>query len=360
MTEMQLQTLTSTATDPKSRGRELGLAFPAQYRESIRLYLEHFEELGIPEATVRAITERSHAALKAWAPGLAAETEAIAAAAGVALWELAAVGCRTEVLGVAPARNAAECSTAVRTGPGMAPETIQTWDWHEFLVPEGLLHTCVSDAGLTVKLFTEFGTAAKIGVNDAGVGLHFNILTHTSDSDAGGVPVHAVARRVLDEARSLDAAIAIAESAVVSASTVLTVFEWDGSGSRAASLELSPAGMAIVRPAEDGWLFHTNHFLDPELAAGDTMPDASETQERYDHLDRVRGELGGLPASARAAAACGGEGEGAVICIRPDASLPRLDQWETLLTIAVDVPGFGLEYIAGTPAEAALHGMSRL
>ncbi len=360
MAKMQLQSHRSAADDATARGRELGLAFSAQFRESIRLYLEHFEELSIPAETVRAITERSHAALSAWAPGLAAETEAIAQAAGVELWELAAVGCRTEVLGVAPQRNAAECSTAVRTGAGLAPETVQTWDWHEFLVPEGLMRTYVSDAGLAVKLFTEFGTAAKIGVNDAGIGLHFNILTHTSDSDAGGVPVHAVARRILDEARSLDEAIAIASSATVSASTVLTVCEWDGADSRAASLELSPAGMAIVRPADDGWLFHTNHFLDPQLASGDTMPDASETKERYDHLDRVRGDLSGLTATARAAAACGGEGEGAVICIRPDAALPRLDQWETLLTIAVDVAGFGLDFFAGTPAEAAVHGMSRL
>ncbi|WP_309066697.1 C45 family peptidase [Microbacterium sp.] len=357
---MQLHFIDSSAADADARGRELGERFAPQFRESVDLYLEHFGELGIPAETVRAITERSHAALAAWAPGIAAETEAIASASGIELWQLAAVGARTEVLGVAPKRNAAECSTAVRTGPGMSPESIQTWDWHDFLVPDGLMRTFTSDAGLQVKLFTEFGTAAKIGVNDAGVGLHFNILMHESDSDAGGVPVHAVARRILDEARSLDDAIRIAESATVSASTVLTVFESTEQGSRAASIELSPAGMALVEPGEDGWLFHTNHFLDPRLAAGDTMPEASETRERYDHLDAVRESLGGLTPSARAAAACGGAGEDAVICIRPDEALSRLDQWKTLLTIGVDVAGFALDYFPGTPAEAAEQGMSRL
>ncbi|UWF77268.1 MULTISPECIES: C45 family autoproteolytic acyltransferase/hydolase [Microbacterium] len=357
---MQLRFSVSTAPDAAARGRELGAEFAPQFRESVRLYLEHFEELGIADATVQAITERSHDALRAWAPGLAAETEAIAEASGIELWQLAAVGARTEVLAVAPTRSAAECSTAVRTGPGIAPETFQTWDWHEFLVPEGLMRSFTSDAGLHVKLFTEFGTAAKIGVNDAGVGLHFNILMHSSDSDAGGVPVHAVARRILDEARSLDDAIRIAGSATVSASTVLTVFESTAEGSQAASIELSPAAMAIVRPAEDGWLFHTNHFLDPELATGDTMPDASETRERYEHLDRVRGTLADLAPTERAAAACGGEGEGAVICIRPDDALPRPDQWQTLLTISVDAAGFGLDFFPGSPAEAAEAGMSRL
>ncbi|MEV7618687.1 C45 family peptidase [Microbacterium sp. NPDC089321] len=356
---MKLLLHASTATNAADGGRELGAEFAPQFRESVRLYLEHFGELGIPAETVRTIAERSHASLTAWAPGLAAETEAIAASTGIELWQLASVGARTEILGIAPARGA-ECSTAVLTGDDTAPETMQTWDWHEFLVPEGLMRAYVSDAGLNVKLFTEFGTAAKIGVNDAGVGLHFNILSHVSDSDAGGVPVHAVARRVLDEARSLDDAIRIAQSAAVSASTVLTVFESTAAGSRAASLELSPAGMAIVHPAADGWLFHTNHFLDPQLAEGDTMPDSAESLQRYDHLDGVRATLAGLTSVQRAAAACGTEGGGAVICIRPDDSLPRLDQWQTLLTISVDVPGFGLDYFAGDPAEAAVEGMSRL
>ena len=356
---MKLLLHASTATSAAEGGRELGAEFAPQFRESVRLYLEHFAELGIPADTVHMIAERSHASLAAWAPDLASETEAIAAAAGIDFWQLASVAARTEILGIAPARTA-ECSTAVFTGDGVAPETMQTWDWHEFLVPEGLMRSYISEAGLNVKLFTEFGTAAKIGVNDAGVGLHFNILSHVSDSAAGGVPVHAVARRVLDEARSLDDAIRIAQSATVSASTVLTVFDSTAAGSRAASLELSPAGMAIVRPAPDGWLFHTNHFLDAQLADGDTMPDSAESVQRYDHLDAVRATLAGLTAVQRAGAACGIDGEGAVICIRPDDSLPRLDQWQTLLTISVDVPGFALDYFAGDPSEAATTGMSRL
>lgn len=356
---MQLLFHTSSAKTAGDGGGELGAAFAPQYRESVRLYLEHFAELGIPAEVVRTIAERSHASLTAWAPGIAVETEAIAAAAGIEFWRLAAVSARTEILGIAPARTA-ECSTAVFTGEGIAPETMQTWDWHEFLVPDGLMRTYVSEAGLAVKQFTEFGTAAKIGVNDAGVGLHFNILSHSSDSDAGGVPVHAIARRVLDEARSLDDAIRIAGSATVSASTVLTVFESTASGSRAASLELSPAGMATVQPGADGWLFHTNHFLDPRLAAGDTMPDSAESIQRYDHLDGVRATLSGLTPMQRASAACGAEGGDAVICIRPDDTLPRLDQWQTLLTIGVDVPGFALDFFAGDPAEASVEGMSRL
>ena len=208
-------------------------------------------------------------------------------------------------------------------------------------------------------MFTEFGTAAKIGVNDAGVGLHFNILAHRTDSDQGGVPVHAIARRILDEATSLQEAGKIAASAAGSASTALTVFELHDVDSRAASFELSPSGMGTVVPDEDGWLFHTNHFLDPELRNGDTMPAESTTAERYQHLNTVRGTLAGLNPVDRTRAACGGEGEKAAICMTPDTSKPLIERWSTLLTVGVDVKEFALDYYAGRPDQAALHGLTR-
>lgn len=356
---MQLRTATSAHQDPVARGRELGAAFAPQFRRTSALYLAHFDELGVPADEVRGIAERSSVALASWAPELAAEAIAIADAAQVERWHVAAVGARTEILAAAQPRAEGECSTAVHVGAGRAAQTIQTWDWHDFLVPEGLLLAFTSGAGLDVKLFTEFGTPAKIGVNSAGLGLHFNILSHASDSDAGGVPVHAIARRVLDEARSIADARRIAASATVSASTVLTVFESDASGSGAASLELSPSGLGVVGPAADGWLMHTNHFLDAELFTGDTMPGDSTTLERFAHLDRVRSVLANLDPTARALAVCGGLGADADVCMTPDPTIPRIDQWATLLTISVDTAGFGLDVYPGRPDEAAAAGLSR-
>ncbi|MFK4837016.1 C45 family autoproteolytic acyltransferase/hydrolase [Microbacterium sp. ZW T2_14] len=356
---MQLRTAASSLRDPVARGRELGTAFAPQFQRTAALYLAHFAELGIRAGEARGIAERSSAALAAWAPDLAAEADAIADAAQLDRWRLAAVGARTEVLAAAPPRTEGECSTAVHVGPGQPAESIQTWDWHDFLVPEGLLWTFPSAAGLEVKLFTEFGTAAKIGVNSAGLGLHFNILSHASDYDCGGVPVHAIARRVLEEARSIDDARRIAASARVSASTVLTVFETDAAGSRAASLELSPAGLGVVEPQTDGWLLHTNHFLDSGLSPGDTVPNDSTTRARYAHLDTVRGRLAGPDPAARALAVCGGLGADAPVCMTPDPDVRRVDQWATLLTIAVDTAGFGLDVFPGRPDEAAAAGLTR-
>ncbi|HJQ04724.1 MAG TPA: C45 family peptidase [Nocardioides sp.] len=355
---MKLHELTTSTTDPAARGREIGHRYADQVRATTRGYLAHFAALGIDEAQVRATAASSTEALRAWWPAMAEETAGIAEGAGVEPWQVEAVAARTEVLVAAPGPG--ECTTAVLVPPGGgAPETIQTWDWHDGLCLEGLLLDLTTATGRRVKLFTELGTAAKIGVNDAGVGLHFNILRHHSDHVAGGVPVHAIARRVLEEAASVAEAVEIARSATVSASTVLTVASYAGGVGEAASIEMSPAGTAVVRPAADGWLIHTNHFLDPVLAEGEAGTPESLSEERHDHVVDLRTAMAGRRAADRAAAFCGPAGSDAPICMRPDTALPDHEQWGTLLTICLDLPGFALDHRPDSPDVAARDGLAR-
>lgn len=354
---MKLHEFATTTTDPRERGREIGAAFSAQIRRTSERYLSHFELIGIGRATVREIAANSSAALEQWCPDLAAEAAGLAEGADLEPWWAAAVGARTEILTAAP--GVGECTTAVFVPESGAPETIQTWDWHDHLTPEGLLLATVGRAGHRVKLFTEFGTAAKIGLNDAGLGLHFNILRHQADHLGGGVPVHAVARRVLDEATTVAEAVELVASARVSASTVLTVVSFHDGRGEAAAIEMSPAGTAVVEPLADGWVFHTNHFLDPRLAAGDESTPDSATVERYDHARGMRADMVGRSPERRAAAFCGSAGADAVVCMRADTSKPEHEQWGTLLTASLDLPGFAIDYLAATPDIAAREGLHR-
>ncbi|MEU0598123.1 C45 family peptidase [Streptomyces sp. NPDC006393] len=355
---MKLHTLRTTTTGHRARGREIGTRFADQVRDVSARYLAHFEALRISETTVRDIVAHSHDALRDWYPALVEESDGIAEASGIEPWQVAAVGARTEVLAAAPGQG--ECTTAVHAPPsGGPPETIQTWDWHDSLAPDGLLLSLVTGTRRRVKLFTEFGAAAKIGVNDAGLGLHFNILNHRCDDTTGGVPVHAVARRVLEEATTVAEAQDIVASATVSASTVLTVATYRDGHAAAASLEMSPSGFAVMRPDTDGWVIHTNHFLDPGLADGDTSTPESASAERYRHAHAVRGAMTGRPAPARAASFCGGHGAAAVVCVHADDSQPGHERWSTLLTACLDLPGFALEYRAGNPDVAAREGLDR-
>lgn len=62
----------------------------------------------------------------------------------------------------------------------------------------------------------------------------------------------------------------IVASATVSASTVLTVATYRDGHAAAASIEMSPSGFAVVQPDTDGWVIHTNHFLDSGLVSAAT------------------------------------------------------------------------------------------
>lgn len=148
---MKLHHLTTQTIDPAERGRAIGRLYGGFLRQSSERYLAHFELLGVPADRVRDIVDRSRSALEAWCPALVAESDASAAAAGLEPWRAFAVGARTEVLAVAPSAGEGECSTAVRVPRGAgAPETIQTWDWHDELATDGLLHHFTTESGRDV------------------------------------------------------------------------------------------------------------------------------------------------------------------------------------------------------------------
>lgn len=355
---MKIHTLVSEIRDPLERGREIGARFAEQIRHTTALYLDFFPQVGVSLRDAERIGDNSLAALEAWSPGLAAEVIGMAKGAALPLWQLASLNARTEVL--AARTRHSECSTTVFAPPGaQAPRTLQTWDWHDCLCPHGLMLDLHTARGMQVKLFCEFGMLAKLGVNSAGLGLHFNILHHASDHDGGGVPVHAIARRVLEEVSSVDEAIELVRSARVSASTVLTVFSREDSSPRAVSIEMSPQRTALVLPREDGWLLHTNHFLDPQLSLGEQVADRADTHCRLDHLQQMVAGMDSPDLRARAEAMCGAAGDSAPICFHPDLSQPGTERWETLLSVGIDTERCLLEYAAGTPLRLAKAGFER-
>lgn len=351
---MRLNTFVSDAQTPVTRGRQIGEAWGTQIRRTSSLYLELFTRLGLPPSRIQALAGLSFVALQDWSPALSAELEATAAASDMPLWHLAAINARTEILamGRSPARG--ECSTVVYAPPGpRAPQTLQTWDWHGALAPEAVVMQLVFPSGRMVKLFTEFGVLGKIGVNNSGLGVHFNILHHASDNGSGGVPVHAIARRILDEADTVEEAIAIASSARASASSVITVMSKADRNPRAVSIEISRAGTAVVDKQRNHWLIHTNHFLDPELGRGEATTDAADTHARFDHLNNATRGMVNLDVRERALAMRGPASSVSPIWFLPDASKAPFDQWQTLLTVGIDTANCALDLAVDTPDRMA-------
>ncbi|MFJ1826850.1 C45 family autoproteolytic acyltransferase/hydolase, partial [Streptomyces sp. NPDC088178] len=159
-----------------------------------------------------------------------------------------------------------------------APRTfgVQTWDWHIEL--SALWHTLEVRGGRHDFVgLTEDGILGKIGVNSAGLALHFNILGHVRDS-IGGIPVHVLAAIVLEEAGSVAEAVEIVRSAPLASSGSFALFD----ETDAVLLDLSPVGVFSMQP-EQGMLVRTNHFLMPGPAADEkTWLHQPDSGERYD------------------------------------------------------------------------------
>ncbi|MFE4308719.1 C45 family autoproteolytic acyltransferase/hydrolase [Streptomyces sp. NPDC056891] len=283
-------TLRITGDTPRRRGEDRGRQARADITRAWQVYEELFATVAAGNARtldVPALALRTVKAARAWAPELVAEMEGVAEGAGMPFWTIAALNARTEILAEAGAPRTGECSTLVRVGPRTTGG--QCWDWHQELADAWHLQTVAGDAQGFAGI-TEYGILAKIGVNEAGVGVLFNILGHADDA-ATGVPVHLVARQVLGAAGSFAEAVGMLTGAPVSASTVVTVVTAD----RAASVELAPAGSAVVAPDDRGWLVRTNHFLAPALAAGELRGRREpETYDRHRLLtERVLTHGGG-------------------------------------------------------------------
>jgi isopenicillin-N N-acyltransferase-like protein len=250
------------------RGFAFGAALGSQVRRTVALYRRLLQGMSLREAgsAVRM------------PDALMDEVEGIAAGARVNVFELLAVNARTELL-------AGGCSVVAR-GPWLA----QTWDWHPGAAP--VVWTVRLGDGWLCTI-TEAGMVGKIGLNAWGVSCGFNHLRSSVDG-VGGVPVHALARAVL-ECRSAAEAGAVIGGA--SASVALTVAAPDG----LFCAEVAPGGVRFVAPDEDGWLVHTNHFLLPPARGEDAQVDAETLARRALLAERVRA---GASVPAALAAVC--------------------------------------------------------
>ncbi|GAA3877215.1 C45 family autoproteolytic acyltransferase/hydolase [Leifsonia kafniensis] len=333
------------STDAYERGVERGLAIRETLADALRIYFELFEVVGISPDAVRADALTSIAATERWSPALVEEMRGTAEGAGVELWQIGALNARTEILAAASGAKPGECSTIVSTRADAVGA--QTWDWHDEL--SHCWH--LQDVRGTPRSFvglTEHGILGKIGMNDAGVGIMFNILGHQQDR-AFGVPVHLVAARVLAEAGTLAEAVAILSTAPVSTSSAITVVSTDG----AVIVELSPQGAAVLEP-QNGALLHTNHFLTERLGAGEKPglydPDS---QLRYAVLlERVAAAPLPTNAAELIPYLVSQPGDEAQLCCVPAPDAVFGDRWATLATVTLDAAARAMTVAAGSPLDA--------
>lgn len=345
-----VRTFTSAVLDPGDRGRELGERHRDDIARTVAAYRRLFAARATRPFAPDPWAERAWESIVELAPGAAVEIAGIADGARLPVHEIAMLNARTELLAVAdPTGVAAECSTVVGLPAGRPPVAVQTWDWYSAMADDWFVWTIPHPDGTVVKTVTEYGVLGKIGVSSHGLGLMFNLLRHREDARAEergiGHPVHLLARRILDTARDVDEAIALAGAVPTSASTSLTVVDDTG---RAASVELFPGGPGVVTP-DEGLLVRTNHFVSPGgepgcLASG--IGPGSAIRRRT-----LLGTLDGPPPATPddVVNAMDDHRDVGGVCAHPDDAEEPVVRHATLATVVVDVAGRDLHVTRGGP-----------
>ena len=282
---------------------------------TVTMYRRLFQEAaGIGPADVRRggadVAER----LEPRWPDLFEELEGIAAGARQDVLELAAINARTELL-------AGGCSVIASSDGTLA----QTWDWHPDLAAATLTWTVHQPDGRRFTTATEAGILGKLGCTSSGLASGLNFLACSEDGGTDGVPIHVLLRLILERCDDVDEALALLHGARTSASACVTLAD----GATAVAAELSPGGVTLVHPDDDGWLVHTNHFLAGPVSGADTLAiEQPGTFARRELL--VRLVRRGVPVLEALASHAPAEEP---VCRHADASMPWADRRATLLAL---------------------------
>jgi len=344
-----IRRFTSTVAGPAARGEEFGAHHATEVASTVDAYRRVLAPAGPIDVLGTAALNR----IEEFSPALAEEVRGIAGGAGVPASHLAAVNARTEILAIA-ARSMgtaapSECSAVVCLGDDDdEPVAAQTWDWYPELADNWLEWTIPHPDGRRVVTVTEHGIVGKIGINGYGVGLLLNILHHRTDGAGVGVPVHVVARHILDAAQTVHSGLTTAASARVSASSTITLVGSRKAGKTAVSTELWPDGPGHALPTPDGLLVHTNHFLSDPARLGDLKPvTAPDTLVRYEVLRRRLHRYGGRADADQVLAAMADHTGG--VCCHPDPLATDGPTYATLATIRLDFAAGAVVTHAGGP-----------
>jgi isopenicillin-N N-acyltransferase-like protein len=157
-----------------------------------------------------------------------------------------------------------------------------------------------------------------------------------------------LAAAVLGTAGSVAEALDLLRAAPISTSGAFTMLDT----TTAVCAELSPCGVTVI-PRQDGYLPHTNHFLDahntPFEKPGLYDPDSQ------DRLRLIESRLESCPTPERAEDLVSylesGPGQPQLCCVpAPGAAFGQ--RWATLATVLLEPEHRGVHILAGTPLAA--------
>ena len=257
---------------PVVRGRQYGHAAARLIRHGIECYRDVFEHrAGLAWDAAVAHARTFVPAIEGFAPASLQEMRGIAEGAGVPFEAVLVLNCRSELM-FAAARRRGETPPGECTSFAATPEVTadghmllgQNWDWVPFARDVCVLLDVRRDDNPSFATIVEAGMLAKVGMNDAGLGLCTNTLVSAHDANRAGVPYHLMLRALLD-AESVDDAARILGSVDRALSANYLVADKSGHAVNFETIAGGSAEIHATRP-KNGRIAHSNHFLAPAFS----------------------------------------------------------------------------------------------
>lgn len=350
-------------------GRVHGRAEKDRIAENLALYFRRFrEEWRLSREEVLARARHYDRVIRDADPEYAEAMEGVAEGSGQDVQDIVALNVRYEIAYSAYsqrgrteafARPPSGC-TALALLPERTKEgtlvLAQNWDW----IPgvRGLIAHFQIDGHPKVLGFTEAGiVGAKIGLNDAGVGLCINGLVSNEDAwDRAGLPFHVRCWRVL-HSKSLDEAMGHVRTGLGSCSSNFLLGEAKDGRARIVDMESAPTGVVELAP-KDGALVHANHFCRPkDLGIWEPL-----LEERTSTYQRHRLMEGFVKEASRVGILVSiedvrtilrdHEGHPNSICRHPEEARPPSERYETIASIVMDLGARRLWISDGEPCHS--------
>lgn len=159
----------------------------------------------------------------------------------------------------------------------------QNWDFKPPFLEKSLLLQIERKDGPTVLTHVEAGCVGRTGFNSKGIGLCVNALVSSNDKFEPKVTFHVLCRGILDS-ESLGEAIGKTINSERSLSYNFLIASSEGVG---IDIELLLGKHFNHLQPENGFLFHTNHFLKPGNYNDEFIKVIPDTLLRYQRVKKL-------------------------------------------------------------------------
>ena len=338
----------------REQGRQHGEGARERIERNLEVYFERFEREGhITRDEVLRRAELYWDVIQTLNADYAEGVRGVAEGSQTELMEIVALNVRYEILYHQFTETAmgVDGCTAMAVSPERTASghllMAENWDW----IPQAqsvMLHinsgdqhsACFSEAGIV---------GGKIGLNVHGLGLAINGLISTDDDWARlAKPFHMRCYEILRQ-RSLDDAVRIVTDGKRACSANFLLAQ---AGTGIVNVESAPFATRQSQP-DNGWVAHTNHFVDP-AAIGVTEPPSEKrphSQHRLRKADELLGERPPIKADDLSAILRDHDGRPYSICRHIDEAEPPEEHYQTVVSAVMDLDERALWVSDGPPCE---------